>query len=112
MLELSLYVNLLVLFQLTLFFRGYNDAAVSSPSSDALLASLSITVGSALVLFIAILIGKSYVVLNELLRPQKVLQETSTYGIYDYGYYLDIVRNTELMEKNNETNNFRQELIS
>ena len=112
LLELFLFVNLLVLFQLTLFFRGYNDVAVSSPSSGALLASYSITVGSALVLFIAILIGKSYVVLHELLRPQKVLQETSTYSIYDNGNYLEIVRYTELVEENNETNNFRQELIS
>ena len=124
LLELSLYVNLLVLFQLTLFFRGYNDAAVSSPSSGALLASYSITVGSALVLFIAILIGKSYMVLHELLRPHKVLsqelQETSTYVIYDDGNYIELLksskeligRDSELKENDNETNNFREELLS
>ena len=115
LLELFLYINLSVLFQLTLFFRTYEDGIISSPSSDALLASYSITVGSALVLFITIVIVNIFSRCWQLRSTRVILTKEpeifSNYVIYDE---VDLTQ-TGLQrtgEKSDETNDYREEMLS
>ena len=119
MLEMFLYINLSVLFQLTLFFRTYDNDAISSSTSSALVASYSIMVGSALVLFITMVTINVYSKCCQLC-PSKVIhskeldmiskepQISSSYAMYDE---MDLkFQRTD--GKSDESNDYREELLS
>lgn len=114
LLEMFLYINLAVLFLLTLFFGIYNDTALSPSSSDALLASYSITVGSALILFLVILFAKVYSLLRVRLRSVKpnFIKEPQISNNY-VNFELTIIEEAESSDgDSNKMNNYREELLS
>ena len=120
LLEMFLYINLAVLFLLTLFFGIYKDTAMSPSSPNALLASYSITVGSALILFLVIVFVKVYNALRvrlQFVKAISVKEPQISNNYVNYELTDDLAPSNDDSNKMsdddfNNMNGYREELLS